>query len=96
MLVGVDEARHDELSAEINDFFRRLRRNRRRERADPAVRSDRQIEPLRVLGAGSKHTALGQKKRYAAQAGVLNRTTMRGVTPPKERSHPPIRAAIVY
>jgi hypothetical protein len=39
---------------------------------------------------------LGQKKRYAAQAGALNHTTMRGVTPPKERGHPPIRAAIVY
>jgi hypothetical protein len=76
MLVGVDQARHHELAGEVDDLFRRLRRYRRLERGDPAVRSDRQIEPVRVLGAGSKHAALGQKKRYATQAGVLNLTTI--------------------
>jgi hypothetical protein len=57
--MGVDEARHDELSAKVGDFFRRLRRDRRLKRSNPAVRSDRQIEPLRVFGADSEHTALG-------------------------------------
>ena len=38
----------------------------------PAIVFDRQIEPLRILGAATKHAALREKKRHAAQAEVPN------------------------
>ena len=70
VLVRIHQAGCDQLAVQVDDPFRRPGRNRWHQRCDPAVLSDRQIEPLRILGAAAKHAAVREKKQYAGQAEV--------------------------